>query len=301
MNKPTVEMSSITSFLAGAFGEFGGLIQLAEGEESRAFAFRAKAEPYVLRINTSMDDFQKDAYVYSTFEAPALPIPEIIRIGAFDKTLSYCVSRKAPGITLQDLPERDLPAIAGPVAAVLDAISAADVQSLEGFGRFGPNGIGRFPSWHAFLMAVTDPEQYDWFALPSRGMRGAVMPLLEELARCASQCPEIRCLVHGDFGSNNVLVDGNRVSAVIDWSEALIGDPLYDVANIFFWRPWLPCMEYQARFFEQRDPWLPQSLRLRAYQLRIGLDQLYQSTRDGDGEDAAWALTRCLDIAGSAR
>jgi aminoglycoside phosphotransferase (APT) family kinase protein len=39
--------------------------------------------------------------------------------------------------------------------------------------------------------------------------------------------------VHGDFGSNNVLADGEHITGVVDWSEAMIGDPLYDVANIF--------------------------------------------------------------------
>ncbi len=105
--------------------------------------------------------------------------------------------------------------------------------------------------------------------------------------------PEVRHLVHADFGSNNVLTDNGRITAVIDWSEAMFGDSQYEVANIFFWRPWLACMEQQTRYFERRHPELAGSPRLRAYMLRIGLDQLYQSLVDGNFDDAAWAQGRC--------
>ncbi len=39
--------------------------------------------------------------------------------------------------------------------------------------------------------------------------------------------------MHGDFGSNNVLADGTVTTGVIDWGEAMFGDPRYDIANIF--------------------------------------------------------------------
>lgn len=37
-------------------------------------------------------------------------------------------------------------------------------------------------------------------------------------------------LIHGDFHPGNVLSDGRRVTAVIDWEEAALGDPRIDVA-----------------------------------------------------------------------
>ncbi len=300
MEKPSVEMPAVAAFLIKEFGECAALGQLAEGEESRAFAFQANDNPYVLRISRSAGGFHKDAFAYCAFSGPALPIPEIVRIGNFDEDLSYCVSRKAAGITLQDLPEDDLPTIVEPVAHVLDVIASTDVRSLGGFGRFGPDGVGHFPTWHAYLMAIADARQYDWLALQSHELRAAAPPLLEKFVQWADHCPEICGLVHGDFGSNNVLAHAGRVTGVIDWSEALIGDPLYDMANIFFWRPWLRCMEHQALFLEQRAPVLERSLQLRAYQLRIGLEQLFQSAMNGAQEDALWALARCKAIAGRA-
>jgi hygromycin-B 4-O-kinase len=121
-----------------------------------------------------------------------------------------------------------------------------------------------------------------------------VKRFLPRLQALAQHCPEIRRLVHGDFGSNNVLTDGRRIIGVIDWSEAMIGDPLYDVANVFFWRDWLVCMRQQARYFELHPESSPNLReRLLCYQLRIGLGEIYQNAMLGNTEATAWAASRC--------
>jgi aminoglycoside phosphotransferase (APT) family kinase protein len=38
-----------------------------------------------------------------------------------------------------------------------------------------------------------------------------------------------RALVHGDYGLNNILIDGDRVSTILDWEFAHIGNPAYDL------------------------------------------------------------------------
>ncbi len=38
-------------------------------------------------------------------------------------------------------------------------------------------------------------------------------------------------LLHGDFWTGNLLWNGGRIAAVIDWEDAALGDPLADVAN----------------------------------------------------------------------
>jgi hygromycin-B 4-O-kinase len=117
--------------------------------------------------------------------------------------------------------------------------------------------------------------------------------------RLAEESPEERRLVHGDFGSNNVLCDAGRITGVIDWSEAMVGDPLYDVANILFWRTWLDCMEQQCRYFEIHEPQrLADRKRLRCYQLHIGLVTLFEAARDGDRAVVDWAMQRCRDVFG---
>ena len=273
------------------------IVPLPQGEESQSFAFQHGESDYVVRVNKNADGFKKDLFAYENFTKPELPIPEIIHIGPLEE-YAICISRRACGVTLQDLDAAALPQMAGPTARVLNEISGSNVDRITGFGVFDSSGIGREKSWRSFLVSIGDPGRYDW-ALASRSVdMRLVHRLIELVNRFAEHCPEERKLVHGDFGSNNVLANAGKITAVIDWSEALVGDPLYDVANIFFWRPWLRCMELQARYFESlvadEARWRERML---CYQLRIGLDEIYDNAVQGRAGNVDWALSRCLQIA----
>jgi aminoglycoside phosphotransferase (APT) family kinase protein len=43
-----------------------------------------------------------------------------------------------------------------------------------------------------------------------------------------------RSLVHGDYGLNNLLIHADRVSAILDWEFAHIGNPIYDLGYFYF-------------------------------------------------------------------
>lgn len=267
------------------------------GEESLAFAIHTDRQSCVLRLNRSIEGFAKDDFAWRRLASPSLPIPAVIEIGFTDDGHAYCLAQLVPGVTLQELSPLELPPVLAPVAAVMDEIAASDASDLSGFGPFDAQGRGRYGSWWHYLTAVASPTLYDWAALEARIDRAVVDACLETIVAHAAHCPEVRQVVHGDFGSNNVLTDGRRITGVIDWSEAMIGDPLYDLANILFWRPWLACMERQARYFETVEPGRLRDVeRLRCYQLRIGLEQLYQSARLGADDDVAWASARCREV-----
>lgn len=40
------------------------------------------------------------------------------------------------------------------------------------------------------------------------------------------------CLVHGAYRTGNMLIDDDKISAVLDWELQAIGDPMYDVAYV---------------------------------------------------------------------
>jgi hygromycin-B 4-O-kinase len=273
------------------------IVPLPEGEDSQSFAFHHGESDYVVRVNKSADGFKKDLFACESFTKPELPIPEIIHIRPLEE-YAICISRRACGVTLQDLDAAALPQIVGPTARVLNEVSGSNVDRITGFGVFDSSGIGREKSWRSFLVSIGDPGRYDW-ALASRSVdMRLVHRLIELVDQFAEHCPEERKLVHGDFGSNNVLANAGKITAVIDWSEALVGDPLYDVANTFFWRPWLRCMELQARYFENliadEARWRERML---CYQLRIGLDEIYENAVEGHAGNVDWTLSRCLQIA----
>lgn len=288
MNKPHLSAIKLTHELHHVLGDISDLHPMTEGEESRVFGFRRGDDDFILRVNREIGGFRKDDFIHRTFGGADLPIPEITAIGHLTDGNAYCVSRQAMGRTLQDLSDRELPFVLDAVAQVMAAIAHCDPPDAQGFGLFDASGIAPHASWRDFLLGLM---ALDWDGGEVRDL----LALFEDLAR---DCPEQRALVHGDFGSNNVLTDGRRVTAVIDWSEALYGDPLYELANILFWRPWLACMEFQARWFEAHRPeLLDHRTRLRCYQLHIGLGQFRASALAGHDTDRDWALARCAQIA----
>jgi hygromycin-B 4-O-kinase len=274
-------------------GDISDFAFIAQGEESQAYRFRCGDKAYVVRVNRGVEGFEKDVFAYRRFARPDLPIPEIIGIGPIDHHF-FCISEKMPGVTLQDLGPEELPAVLEPTARVLHAIAESDLGGMSGFGPFGPNGAGEYESWRHFLNSIARDPRYDWAYVRRVLCANEVEPLLDRLSGLVEYCPEKRGLVHGDFGSNNVLTRGSGITGVVDWSEASIGDPLYDLANIFFWRTWLDCMERQACYFEMHpSPTSNLSARLLCYQLRIGLAEVYESAIESKMEVATWALARC--------
>jgi hygromycin-B 4-O-kinase len=295
-SKPNFAPSVVQSLLAQQFESVSDLIPIVGGQESQIYRFRSGINSYVLRLNHAVVGFEKDAFANRAFNRPGLPIPEVIQIGAIEDSF-YCISENISGVTLQELNAEALPAVLGPTAAALNAIAESNVNSITGFGPFNGSGVGRFGSWPDFLTSVGDRDFYDWPAVYSIVDRDTVNRLLEWLQKYAARCPEVRCLVHGDFGSNNVLTDGHRITGVIDWSESAVGDPLYDVANIFFWRDWLECMYQQARYFEgslKLSPELPE--RLHCYQIRIGLAEMYENAISGNSGSLSWSTSRCRKL-----
>ena len=288
MTKPTISNAAALRELRGLWSGVDGFEQLTEGEESRAFRFRRDGQAFILRINRSIEGFLKDRFVQRMWGGAGLPVPEVMLVERFGEDLALCVSRQLPGATLQGLSSDAMAGAVVPATAVLDAIAGVDVGAVLGYGPFDANGLAPFASWTDFLASIGDN---DWQAV---GL-GDVSPWLQTIL--AVEHSAVRQLVHGDFGSNNVLFAGGRITGVLDWSEAMVGDGLYDVANILFWRPWLDCMEQQARHIEvHRADLMADPIRLRGYQLRIGLDLAYQSARSGDRRMVQWATERCAAL-----
>jgi hygromycin-B 4-O-kinase len=105
------------------------------------------------------------------------------------------------------------------------------------------------------------------------------------LQALAQDVPEDRHLIHSDLLHYNVLVEGDRITGVLDWGCALCGDLLYDLAWFCFWQPWYPAwqgIDFRAEYLRHCAAiglGVPRfDERLRACQIHIGLaGQAYQA------------------------
>jgi hygromycin-B 4-O-kinase len=128
--------------------------------------------------------------------------------------------------------------------AALDAARRVDLSASIGYGSWGADGNAPHQSWRAALLAIADDRPgertHGWRERLVASPTGSG-PFDEALARLDALVPDDaqeRHLIHSDLLNYNVLVEGGRISAVIDWGCAMYGDFLYDLAWFEFWSPW---------------------------------------------------------------
>ncbi|HEV2065280.1 MAG TPA: phosphotransferase [Thermomicrobiales bacterium] len=281
-----VDAARAEAFLISRFGSgIRDVTRIGYGEWSQAYAYRRGNNQYVVRFGLFAEDFAKDRRA-ARYGSPSLPIPMVTEIGeAFGG--AYAVSERAFGGFIDDLDGAGMRAVLPSLFAALDATRQVDLAATQGYGGWNADDVASQESWRAALLAVADDGSADRIVgWRERMTRSAVATRAfgEGLHRLHSLLPyvsEDRHLIHSDLLHFNVLVAGDRISAVVDWGCSLYGDFLYDIAWIVFWAPWYPAwrgIDFKgeaARHFRAIGLDVPHfEERLRCYQLHMGLDSL---------------------------
>ncbi len=226
--------------------EVTDLERLKGGVFSRAYGFRAGGESFVVRLSSAphaAEAFAKDDYAARHFASPSLPIPRITAIGVLDDE-DFSIGERMPGRTLEELtPTERLPVLPAKLET-LDAIIRTDVSGSRGYGDWDGTGTGKFATWRGYLETIVDNQAEgfygNWHALFRESFleREVYDLAYRHMLRLSATCPEDRALIHNDYQFENVLTDGRRITGVIDWANALYGDPLYEVARLIWWSAW---------------------------------------------------------------
>jgi hygromycin-B 4-O-kinase len=103
--------------------------------------------------------------------------------------------------------------------------------------------------------------------------------------------------VHGDFGFDNVMSCGNRITGILDWAESRIGDSIYDIAYLEFWSKNIPYQELWQEWAESRKlcVWNFEE-RMQCYMIHIGLGGLAIAAIRDDIEDYSQVKARMQNV-----
>lgn len=152
---------------------------------------------------------------------PRLPVavPEL-SLHTLDGT-TYALYPRLPGSPSSC---EDAATIAGDVAALLTALHAIEPAD-------------------ALILGLAAPGKLDLGVLSDRAT-AEVVPLLPWAAVAAlhdafavlREPVAAEVVVHADLGEANLLVDGGRLTGVLDWTDAHVGDPAMDLS----W--WVQCL-----------------------------------------------------------
>ena len=255
--KLVLERAAILSRLSEIFDlPVQELSDVAGGLTAQTLSFRVGTQEYILRITPASFEvsFRKEAFIFEHFASPSIPIPPIVSMGQLGD-LSYTISQKMPGRGLQSFTKIEYEGLLPSLIQTLYAIHQSNVQRWHNFGWIGDDGQGMFPSWETFLIRIIEEERPDgfygkWHSLFQTTFleRDFYEQVYRRMLDLLKFCPQDRYLVHGEYGYNNVLAVDDQVTAVLDWTDAMYGDFVYDIAAMDFWLPEtfdLPRLIYQ--------------------------------------------------------
>jgi len=162
-----------------------------------------------------------------------LPVPVVDLVGAAAPGLphGFAGHPRVPGSPALGRPLP--PARRRPLAAALGGFLRrlhATPRALARAAGVPPDDDPGRDEWAAQALADLRSARDD------RHISAAAARAIERLLERRPVAPGRRCLVHGDFAAEHVLLaaDG-AASGVIDWSDAMLGDPALDLAGLVHW------------------------------------------------------------------
>jgi len=302
MGSTGLDTAAVEQFVGDRYESVSCIELLEGGEWSSAFGFRSADRSLVIRFGHHVEDYLNDEMA-TAWSRPGLPIPRVVEIGeVFDGV--FAVSERMAGDKLDELPPDRLATALEDLIRVLIEMQEIAVPGTGYGGWRAPTGDAPHPSWQRYLTSVPDRDDdrlRGWRErLAARPDAQAVFDRAQaRLEQLVEHCPDRRRLVHGDLLAGNVLVSrDNRISAVFDWGNGLVGDPLYDLAWLMFWAPWHPGIEPErVRRAAERFDTVAVDERLTCCQLHIAVDGMqYQAFAGGEHLEATARHTeRLLD------
>lgn len=148
------------------------------------------------------------------------PVPTYRLAGTLPDGYRYWLQSALPGVPAARLTDRQLDQL-----LVLLELQAGQAVSDE-------------QDWAAYVAAVVFDDASGWARTLRRhsAATSAVLGRAERLAAGKRACRRNRGdIVHGDLGLDNVLVEGDRISGIVDWDAAGCGDRVLDLAKLLFY------------------------------------------------------------------
>jgi len=176
------------------------------------------------RVASWATDVDRDQVWLQRF-APLLPlaIPAQLAVGEPGEgyPLRWSVHRWLPGEDASRAPFAGEHEAAGTLAGFITALHGLDTA---GWPPSGPP-----PSTRGVSLAARDTVTRVWIATPPSPFDLDEVTAAWEAALAAPEWPGPAVWIHGDIQPLNVLVDGGRITAVIDFEAIGVGDPAVDV------------------------------------------------------------------------
>jgi hygromycin-B 4-O-kinase len=285
--KPPINKDEMNEIIQKEFDGFPeGLTLLPGGEIASTFFFSFDGKEYFIQFNQPNMSFGSriELEFHNQLKKLNVPVRSIVTQDNY-KDLHYSISEKVQGRQLQELDEYSIKEMLPQVYKTSLAISQLDISANSGYGWLDKNNNGMSASWTGHLNCVMAEEDNDlfygkWHVLFEKTFldRKIYEKYFGKMTDLYNHLPKTRCFQHGNFSLANILIDNDKISAVLDWQDSRYGDFIYDLNYFAFWLPFefrqyilQDFKDYYEAAFEKLEHYQE---RIRCYSYFIGLDSL---------------------------
>ena len=230
LHAATVELDMLERWIVDLTGTAIAPLRRISAGSSRAMYLVARdgAEPLVLRVDSGGGPvagteltLRREAELYRALADSAVRIPRFH--GLHESGLAFLMGHAAGTHDLASLGEPARVAICDRFMEELAVLHSVDIRTLDlpSFRRpAGPRAAAllELDLWQGIL----DDRLSGDLALGR-----CAFSILRRLAP-AYDGPTVLC--HGDVGPKNFMFEDNRITAIVDWEQAHLGDPMDDLA-----------------------------------------------------------------------
>lgn len=233
-----LDTGAVAAWMAEHVPGFVGPVEaekFATGQSNPTFRLQAPSGAYVLRrkppgvLLKSAHAVDREFRVQRALAGTDVPVAPVHALCEDDSVIGsmFYVMGLVDGVNhvdprLPGMAERDRGALVDEMNRVLAALHDVDVDAV-GLGDYGPDGnyyerqIGRWTKQYRASETGALPE-----------MDALIEAVTERMPADDGQ----RGLVHGDFRLDNMVFDGTRMAALLDWELSTLGHPYADLAAV---------------------------------------------------------------------
>jgi hygromycin-B 4-O-kinase len=289
--KTTFSEKQIIQIIRKLYPDAVNINNMIEGDTSQTYCFDTENAKLVIQTGRDLQGYKKEAYIYKTFHN-IINVRNVLRIDKVENDIYFCITEFINAERLQDLNSNELIKILEYIMNIFNILKKIDITGNTGFGYFNCKGIAQYKTWAEFIKAVYN--EYQWGAI-NKETKELVLNCISEIKKYDNLLDNEKSLIHGDFGSSNVLNNDDKIY-LIDWSLSLYGDPLYDIANVLFWNeeclgPLISCIN--KRYLKDERT----IRKIYIYILRIGLEEIYRTLEQKqNGYNNKWVENRTEEV-----
>jgi len=179
-------------------------------------------------------DIAARLWIEERVRAVGVPVPRTVasRLEPDPRAHGWTITERVSGAPI---PQRSI-ADAVPAALCVEAgrairlLHSIDVPGV-GWLAVDPEARGVNASWSAMM---TDEADWGLDYVAEHGLLDHALIEAQRAAACAAvpswDAHGYRCLLHGDLRPDHIFVDGERITAIIDF-QGRVGDPVHDIAK----------------------------------------------------------------------